>query len=406
MKKLGIVCAGGPAPGINSVIRAVTIEARNRNLEVIAFLNGFYHLSKNEIVYRKLGIEDVSRIHYYGGSIIGTSRGKSTDEEVLNAYNSLTKLGIDYLVSIGGDGTASMIYKISKLDKEKKIKFAHIPKTIDNDFPLPLNSRTFGFETARHLGMKLVLNLMEDARTLERWFFVQVMGRSSGHLALGIGKSSGATLTIIPEEFKNYDKIPIDFLLDILEGSIIKRLALGKNYGVAVIAEGLALKLGLDLSGYQSISEFPLSDILASKVEERLKLRNINIRIIPQNIGYVLRATEPIAFDISYTITLGYGAVKFLLSNNNIHCAVITLKGDRIEPVDINEFIDDDRIKVRYVDLNGDIYKSAYSYMIRLKKEDFEDKEWLLKLSECANMSLEDFIRKFKYVANFPNFRD
>jgi 6-phosphofructokinase 1 len=403
MKKLGIVCGGGPAPGINSVIRAVVIEAKNRNLEVVGFLDGFYHLSRNKIVYRNLEIDDVSRIHYYGGSIIGTSRGNSSDEEVFNTYISLVNSGISYLVSIGGDGTASMIYKMSKLDKNKKIKFAHIPKTIDNDFPLPPSSRTFGFETARNLGMELVLNLMEDAKTLKRWFFVQVMGRSSGHLAIGIGKSSGATLTIIPEEFQNHEKIPLKLLLDILEGSIIKRLAYNKPYGVAILAEGLSLKLeNFNLEHHHSISEFPLAELLSNEVENRLKKRNINIRIIPQNIGYVLRNAKPIAFDIAYTITLGYGAVKFLLSNNNIHCAVITLKGEKIEPIDINEFIENDKVKIRYVDLKGEVYEAAYHYMIRLKKEDFENEEFLLKLCDVAKMEKEEFIKNFKWTTEFP----
>jgi ATP-dependent phosphofructokinase / diphosphate-dependent phosphofructokinase len=403
MKKLGIVCGGGPAPGINSVIRAVVIEARNRNLEVIGFLDGFSHLSKKEIVYKNLEIDDVSRIHHYGGSIIGTSRGNSSDEEVFNTYLSLINSGINYLVSIGGDGTASMIYKISKLDKDKKIKFAHIPKTIDNDFPLPPSSRTFGFETARNLGMELVLNLIEDAKILKRWFFVQVMGRSSGHLAIGIGKSSGATLTIIPEEFQDYEKIPLKLLLDILEGSIIKRLAYNKPYGVAILAEGLSLKLeNLNLQNYHSISEFPLAELLANEIENRLKKRNINIRIIPQNIGYVLRNAHPIAFDVSYTITLGYGAVKFLLSDNNIHCAVITLRGEKIEPIDINEFIENNKVKIRYVDLKGEVYESAYHYMIRLKKEDFENEESLLKLCDVSKMEKEEFIKNFKWTTEFP----
>lgn len=387
MKKLGIVCAGGTAPAINSVIRSVVISARNSNLEVLGFIDGFYYLSK---------------IHLTGGSIIGISREKSTDEEVENSYRSLIKSNIDYLVSIGGDGTATMIYKISKLDRDRRIKFAHIPKTIDNDFPLPPNSRTFGFETARNLGMELVLNLLEDAKALKRWFFVQVMGRNAGHLALGIGKSAGATLTLIPEEFQEYEKIPIEFLVDILEGSIIKRLAYGKNYGLAILAEGLALKLDEYRPSHYSLSEFPLSSVLANKVEESLKSRGIEIRIIPQNIGYVLRTARPIAFDIAYTITLGHSAVKLLTSDNPIHCAVITLKGDKIEAVSIDEFIENDRIKIRYVDIDGEVYRAGYEHMIRSKKEDFENLDFLKILSEKANLSLEDFIRRFKYTTQFP----
>lgn len=195
---------------------------------------------------------------------------------------------------------------------------------------------------------------MEDAKTLKRWFFVQVMG-----------KSSGATLTIIPKEFQ---------MLDILEGSIIKRLAYNKPCGVAISAEGLSLKLeNFNLEHHHSISEL---------------LSNEN--------------AKPIAFDIAYTITLGYGAVKFLLSNNNIHCAVITLKGEKIEPIDINEFIENDKVKIRYVDLKGEVYEAAYHYMIRLKKEDFENEEFLLKLCDVAKMEKEEFIKNFKWTTEFP----
>ena len=118
----------------------------------------------------------------------------------------------------------------------------HIPKTIDNDLPLPGSIPTFGFESARALGAQIVSNLMVDAKTTGRWFIVVAMGRVAGHLALGIGKSAGATVTVIPEEFGE-EKIPLQQLADILAGAYVKRLAHGRGYGVAVTAEGLIEKI-------------------------------------------------------------------------------------------------------------------------------------------------------------------
>jgi 6-phosphofructokinase len=120
-----------------------------------------------------------------------------------------------------------------------KLRVVHVPKTIDNDLDLDPSVDSFGYNTARHLGVELVKNLMVDAKTTSRWYFVVAMGRKAGHLALGIGKAAGATLTVIPEEFPR-NKPTLRILVDILAGAIIKRLAEGRRYGVAVLAEGLA----------------------------------------------------------------------------------------------------------------------------------------------------------------------
>src|SRR5215472_10336628 len=201
--KLGILCGGGPAPGMNSVISAATIEARNRGWDVVGIMDGFQHLieGRTEEV-RPLSITDVSRIHLQGGSVIRTSRANPTvrDERAddpgwrLHAcLESLEKLGIGALVTIGGDDTAFSASQLAEV-AGGRLRVAHVPKTIDNDLPLPGGTPTFGFETARSLGVELVNNLMSDAMTTERWYLVVAMGRSAGHLALGIGKAAGATL--------------------------------------------------------------------------------------------------------------------------------------------------------------------------------------------------------------------
>jgi 6-phosphofructokinase len=120
-----------------------------------------------------------------------------------------------------------------------RLRVVHVPKTIDNDLDLPQGISTFGFQTARHVGVELVKNLMVDAKTTARWYLIVAMGRKAGHLALGIGKAAGATLTVIPEEFQGHGHIHLDLLADVLLGAIIKRKSMGREDGTAVLAEGL-----------------------------------------------------------------------------------------------------------------------------------------------------------------------
>src|SRR5918999_1746729 len=250
-RRLGILCGGGPAPGMNSVISAATIEAVNSGWEVIGIEDGFEHLIEGSIEHvRHLAIPDVSRIHFMGGSVLFTSRANPTTRDdsaedpewrMHNAVRALGELGLDALVTIGGDDTA---FSASQLARAAggRLKLAHVPKTIDNDLPLPGGMPTFGFQTARHVGVDLVSNLMTDAMTTKRWFVVVAMGRSAGHLALGIGKAAGATVTVIAEEFPGDQPIRLEHLVDIVEGSMLKRIAHGRPFGVAVLSEGLGLR--------------------------------------------------------------------------------------------------------------------------------------------------------------------
>src|SRR5512146_3192102 len=275
--KLAVVVGGGPAPGINGVISAVTFEAQKQGFEVIGIYDGFKWLSKGDTKHTiKLGDGEISRIHLRGGSIIGTSRDNPTKspEKMANVIKALTELGVKYLVTIGGDDTA---FTATRVEQEAggRISVCHVPKTIDNDLPLPHGVPTFGFETARSLGTQLVENLMEDARTAARWYFVIAMGRSAGHLALGMGMGAGATHTLIPGELGS--KISRTKVVSILDGAIIKRRSLGKGHGVAVSAEGVATRFDpeeltflkdvpRDDHGNIRLAEIPLGDMLKQRV--------------------------------------------------------------------------------------------------------------------------------------------
>ena len=240
-KILGILVGGGPAPGINSVISSVVIEAVNNGFEVIGFLEGYRHLAMGHLYpHKRLTIDDVSRITTTGGTYLKTSRiNPAKKKEYLdNAVRILRSLEISHLVSIGGEDTAFSTMSVSEYAENQgyPIKAVHVPKTIDNDLPLPEGIPTFGFETARSFGTRIVSILAEDARSTGRWFVVNCMGRKAGHLAMGIGKSAAATLTLIPEE---YDMVCTqDKVVDTIVGAIYKRLSMGRNYGIALVAEG------------------------------------------------------------------------------------------------------------------------------------------------------------------------
>lgn len=416
-ERVAILVGGGPAPGINSVINAVTIEAINNDLEVIGIYDGFEHLMKGRTdMIRPLTISDVSRIHIEGGSILRTSRANPTKkaEDLQNVLKSLTDLGINYLVTIGGDDTAFSASAVSKASSGR-IRVAHVPKTIDNDLPLPGGMPTFGFETARHLGTELVYNLMQDSRTTNRWYFVVAMGRKAGHLALGIGKSASAALTVIGEEFKK-EKITLSEVCDILETTILKRRVLGRNDGLAIIAEGIGemidpeelsnipgVTVERDPHGHIRLSEIPLATILKREVQKRFAQRGEKLNIIDVTLGYELRCARPIPFDIDYTRTLGYGAVRFLLGDFEKHLSggMICVESGRIRVLPFEELIDPStgRTKVRMVDINSEHYRVVRGYMIRLTKKDLSDTNMLAKLSSAAKMNPDEFLKRFSWVA-------
>jgi len=413
-KTLAIVCGGGPAPGINSVISALTIEAIKSGWEVYGIYDGFMNLAKGEKRFVPLTIDMVSRIYLEGGSILRISRFNPTrnEESLRNVVDTLIELGVTHLVTIGGDDTAytaSCVADYAKNNLGLTISFVHVPKTIDNDLPLPGGIPTFGFESARSLGAQIVSNLMVDAMTTGRWFLVVAMGRVVGHLALGIGKSAGATLTVIPEEFPPNEKIPLSLVVDIITGSIIKRLASGRNHGVAVLAEGLIEKirkedlesvacLECDDHGHTRYAEINFSDVLKKELLANLNSLGISMTITNKEVGYEVRCTPPNAFDIEYTRNLGYAAVEFL--RNGGTNAMITIQNDRIVPINFEDIMDPvtKRAHVRMVNTEAIQYRIAREYMIRLEKRDFEPGIEFEKLAVAAQLSPEEFRKRFQYV--------
>ena len=407
---LGILAGGGPAPGINAVISAATIRARLEGIEVHGILDGFGRLMAGEAnATRPLDIDDVARMHYRGGSMLGIARANPTRNEadLERVIAGLESRGIDKLVTIGGDDTAYSAFRTSQAAKGR-IRVAHVPKTIDNDLDLPPEIDTFGYQTARSVGVDIVRNLMTDAKTTRRWYLVVAMGRTAGHLALGIGKAAGATLTVIPEEFGER-RIPISEVVDILAGAILKRLSDGRDDGVAVIAEGVALsiveddlgRLGpieRDAHGHVRLAEIDFGGGLKRLVRARLAELGVDVTLVEKNIGYELRCADPVPFDLEYCRDLGYCAAKFLIGGGS--GALVSMQGGRFVPCPLDEMLDPrtNRMQVRRVDVNSTRYAIARRYMIRLRRDDLEDQDKLARLSMVSGLSADAFRERFEPV--------
>jgi ATP-dependent phosphofructokinase / diphosphate-dependent phosphofructokinase len=424
---LAMLVGGGPAPGINGVINSVTIAAINGGKKVLGVQDGFQMLVKGDTSrVRNLEIDDVKSIHLRGGSILGTSRVNpaKSDADMQKVLTCFRELGVNMLVTIGGDDTAfsaSQVYARAG----GAIRVAHVPKTIDNDLPLPQGVPTFGFETARHLGASIVRNLAEDGRTTSRWYLIVSMGRAAGHLALGIGMAAAATITVIPEEFKG-EPLSLNHLCDILLGSIIKRRANNRPYGVAVLAEGLLENIGekgffevmddaslgkygkvqRDPHGHLRLGEIEFGRIIKDHLTLKLEELGLKVPLIDKDLGYELRCADPIPFDAEYTRALGYGAVKFLQSDDSTrYGAVMSLVGGRLISQPFHQIMNPQtqRMLPRKVDVDGETYECARHYMIRLLRSDFESPAKLAKLAGIVNMTAEQFAKRFGYLVGLQS---
>jgi 6-phosphofructokinase 1 len=410
---LAILVGGGPAPGINGVIAAAAIEAFNCGLRAIGIYDGYRDLAaggRPKTV--ELTFDHVSRIHTTGGSILRTSRtNPAKDEATLErCVTALDALGIRYLVCIGGDDTTYGAAKIAERARGR-IGVATVPKTIDNDLPLPDDAPTFGFETARSVGAGVLETLMEDARTTTRWYVVICMGRKSGSLSLGMCKASGSTVAVLPEEFSQ--KTTLASVADTIVGSIVKGRSLGREYGVAVVAEGIAERIGDDVLssggnlsrdsfGNVPLADVPLGVILRDAVRKRLSEIGVNSVVHTKDIGYELRCAKPVPFDMDYTRTLGFGAVRYLVDGGS--GALIALSGGRVTPITLENLLDPStgRIRTRQVDLATEAYRVARDYMVRLEPSDFSDPARVGRLAAQTNLKPGEFSGQFEYVATSP----
>ncbi|MBV9583141.1 MAG: 6-phosphofructokinase [Chloroflexi bacterium] len=409
-QRLAILCGGGPAPGINSVIGAATIRAVVSGVSVVGIRDGFKWLMQGDTGHTvNLSIEDVSRIHFIGGSYLGISRANPTRDprHLETVVNTLVELGVDKLITIGGDDTAFSAMRLAA-HASGRLRVAHVPKTIDNDLDLPHGIPTFGFQTARHVGVDLVKNLMVDARTTARWYLIVAMGRQAGHLALGIGKAAGATLTIIPEEFGT-GRVRLDHVIDVLLGAIIRRRSLGHDDGTAVLAEGLVEQLDpddlavfgelqRDEHDHVRLGEVHLGEVIEVRLRQQLEGLGLDTSVVSKDIGYELRCADPIPYDMEYTRDLGYCATQYLLDGGTD--AMVMMVDGHFRPQPFSEMLDPatGRTRVRLVDVASEQYEIARKYMVRLRPEDLDHPQTLAALARVTRMTPEVFRDRFGYL--------
>lgn len=373
-----ILAGGGPAPGINSVIASVAKIFLKDGYRVIGLHEGYKTLFSSSPSFIDINFGMADKIHNLGGSILSMSRYKPKDSEFSTSF--FIENDIKLLVTIGGDDTASTANRISKYLASNNIilQNIHVPKTIDNDLPLPDGISTFGYQSAKQEGVRLATTVYEDARTSGNWFVVSAMGREAGHLAFGIGASCHYPMIIIPEMF-NKVEVTFDRILKLIVSSMVKRKLLGINYGVVIISEGVfhfmtdeeIIKSGIQFSydehGHPELGNVSKAHIFNLLLQEKLKQLKINIKSRPVELGYELRCVQPIAFDMLYCALLGMG-VKKLFDEGLTSCMVVSGPNGDIFPIFLKDVEDENgKVKPRLVNMysqkTGMVFKDGLQYL-------------------------------------------
>ena len=379
-KSIVILCGGGPAPGINTVISSVAKIFLKDGYRVIGLHEGYKSLFADKPLIQDIDFQFADEIYKSGGSALQMSRYKPKDSEFKTDFfvNNNVKL----LVTIGGDDTASTANRISKFLAKNNVKIQniHVPKTIDNDLPLPEGTPTFGYQSAKQEGVKIATTIYEDARTSGNWFVVSAMGREAGHLAFGIGGACHYPMIIIPEMF-NKTKITFDKIIKLIISSMIKRKILGIDYGVAIISEGVfhfmtdeeikatEINFTYDEHGHPELGNVSKAHIFNMLLQRKLKELNIKIKSRPVELGYEIRCVRPIAFDLMYCALLGMG-VKYLFDRGITGCMVTSdPKGD-IAPLYLKDVEDEHgKVKPRLVNMDSQkaklIFEDSLQYLTK-----------------------------------------
>ncbi len=376
---IGILCGGGPAPGFNGVIQGVTVAAHRLGWSVTGIPDGYKHLMAGDAsACTKLALGDVAGIATRGGSILRTDRAnpKKSPESMANVVGSIRDLGLDALVTVGGDDTATSAANVADALAAEGValRVAHVPKTIDNDLPLPGMAPTFGFTTAAELGATLCRNLRTDALTTKRWYLVTAMGRSAGHLSLAMAQGSEADLCLIREEFDETVPIRLDQLAALVERAIRIRREQGQHGGLVVLAEGLLERLDpddlrdiadleLDEHGNPRMSEIDLGKAVRDAATATMGAGAPGF--VTKIIGYELRCADPGAFDAAYTTSLGAQAVAFLDQEEGHGIIAQDAGYATVLRFDALRDPDTGRIPVRRVDPDGAQWQASLALQAR-----------------------------------------
>lgn len=298
MKKIGVLTSGGDAPGMNAAIRAVVRYGIYNNINVVGIKNGFRGLVEGDSM--EMSLSSVADIIHRGGTFLGSARSKEFQEEkgFKTALKNIKYLGIDGLVTIGGDGTFKGALELGKAG----VPTIGIPGTIDND--LPYTQYTLGFFTALTTVLESVEKIRDTSSSHGRTNVIQVMGRNCGDIALYAGLAGGAEMVIIPE---------VEYNIDEVCDKIMQGRARGKKHSIIILAEGAG--------DAKDISE---------KIEKKT---GVGTRY--SVLGYTQRGGTPSAFDRLIGSQMGAKAVQLL--NDSISNRVLGVRGNEIFHMDMAE---------------------------------------------------------------------
>ena len=375
-----ILTGGGPAPGMNTVVGSIAKAFIAQGYRVLGLHGGYSGLFCPNPNYCELDFVMADSIFNRGGSYLMMSRYKPTAEDFEKNFN--LKLfednNIKLLVTVGGDDTASTANRVAKFLQEKHypIRNIHVPKTIDNDLPLPMNTPTFGYNSAKAEGTRIATTVYEDARTSGNWFLVAAMGRSAGHLALGIGASCHYPMIIIPEMF-NKATITVDKIIKLSISSIIKRKIMGIPYGGIMISEGVfheldqdelvatGVKFTYDEHGHPELGKISKAQLFNDIMEIKLKELGMKVKTRPIEIGYDIRCQSPISYDLMYCSQLGFGVYE-LFSKGETGCMVYVDTLGECRPLYLKDLQDPETGKIppRKVDIEGDMAQGIYKHLV------------------------------------------
>lgn len=359
-----ILAGGGPAPGINTVISTVAKTFLKAGYRVLGLNDGYKNLFKPNPEVDEIDFIWADEIQKQGGSALRMSRYKPKNEEFNTDF--FVKNNVKLLVTIGGDDTASTANRISKYLSENNVQIQniHVPKTIDNDLPLPDGNPTFGYYSAKDAAVHLVQTVYEDARTSGNWFVVSAMGREAGHLAFGMTSACHCPMVVIPEMF-NKAQVTFDAIINLMVSSIVKRKLLGVNYGVIIVSEGVfhfmtdeeieksGVAFTYDEHGHPELGNVSKAHIFNLLLQQRLHLLGLSVKSRPVEIGYGIRCVQPNGYDLTYCSLLGYG-VKKLFDKGVTGAMVTTNPKGEIIPLYLKDVEDENgKIKPRLVNLNG-----------------------------------------------------
>jgi ATP-dependent phosphofructokinase / diphosphate-dependent phosphofructokinase len=413
VRRAAILFSGGPAPAANAVISAAAGSFRRSGREVIGLRHGYaslqdYERGKVALVpdrdYHVFQDSDLYGLRNERGVFIGTGRanpGKDItsladlDDPVKSAplrrvHDALVDLGVDALVSIGGDDTlrtANLFHEHEKRlpEGEPRIRVAHVPKTIDNDYRGI--DFTFGFFTAVDVMANELLNLRADAMATRSYYVVETMGRKAGWLAYGVAIAGEAHMVVAVEDVVGDLAIPrpdgtgvhlaVDRLAERVVDLVLAREARGKAYGTVVLAEGLAELLpesalagvARDEHGHVALGRVHIGELVARAAADRYAKRTGRTKkLTGLQLGYESRCSPPHAFDVVLGCQLGLGAYR-ALCEEGLDGHMVSVSGQlQLRYVPFAQIVDPVRLRadVRFVDRGSDIHRLAMELGTRI----------------------------------------